>query len=159
MLADVAMRDEHYIIDLCDELLGMKAERQRRFDFLRGDGNPGRRLPVDAFYPTLELVIEYQEKQHGEPVEFWDRRPTVSGIPRGLQRAKYDSRRRRVLPRHGITLVELSNVDFKHGARKRLCRRPKQDKKVLCKKLSKWVTMRKRCSNRHATVGRRSGPG
>jgi len=153
------MRDEYYIIGLCDEILGMKAERQRRFDFLRGDGDPGRMLPVDAFYPTLGLVIEYRERQHSESVEFWDRRPTLSGVSRGLQRAKYDRRRRRVLPRHGIAVVELSYADFEQGARKRLCRRPERDKKVLCKKLREWVTMQKRCPARRAAVSRRSGIG
>jgi len=48
--------DEHYVIDLCDELLGVPAERQYRFDFLRGD--TGVSLPVDAYYPDLNLVIE-----------------------------------------------------------------------------------------------------
>jgi len=153
------MRDEHYIIDLCDEILGEKAERQWRFDFLRGDGDPGRKLPVDAFYPTRGLVIEYRERQHGEPVELWDRRPTISGIPRGLQRAKYDERRRRILPRHRIKLVELSYADFEHGARKRLKRNPERDKKVLCKKLREWVTMKKHCPTPRAAVGRRSGNG
>jgi hypothetical protein len=150
------MRDEHYIIDLCDEVLGMKAERQRRFDFLRGDGNPGRRLPVDAYYPTLNLVIEYREKQHGEPVEFWDKRPTISGISRGRQRLKYDSRRRRVLPRHGIALVELPYADFEHGAGKRLRRNSDRDKKVLRDRLSKWIAMKKHCPTPRAAGGRRS---
>ena len=40
--------DEHYVIDLCDEVLGLKASRQHRFDFLKGD--TGVRLPVDAYY-------------------------------------------------------------------------------------------------------------
>lgn len=153
------MRDELYIIDLCDEILGMKAERQRKFDFLRGDGNPGRRLPVDAFYPILSLVVEYRERQHGESVEFWDKRPTVSGIPRGLQRAKYDTRRRRILSRHGMKLVELSYGDFEHDARKRLCRHPRQDKEVLSKKLREWVSMGRHRRTRCAVVGRRSGSG
>ena len=29
--------DESYILNLCDEILGVKAVRQKRFDFLRGD--------------------------------------------------------------------------------------------------------------------------
>ena len=29
--------DEHYIINLCDDVLGEKASRQHSFDFLRGD--------------------------------------------------------------------------------------------------------------------------
>jgi hypothetical protein len=151
------VRDEHYIIDLCDEILGEKAERQWRFDFLRGDGKPGRRLPVDAFYPTLRLVIEYRERQHGEPVEFWDRRPTISGIPRGLQRARYDERRRQVLPREGIRLVELSYEDFEHNRHKRLHRDRDRDKRVLLEKLREWITMEKHCPTPRAAGGRRSG--
>ena len=39
-------KDETYVIDLCDEVLGIKAIRQHRFPFLKGDGNS--LLPVDA---------------------------------------------------------------------------------------------------------------
>ena len=49
--ADV--RGEIYVIDLCDELLGERASRQHRFDWLVGDpGRDGRprALLVDAFY-------------------------------------------------------------------------------------------------------------
>ena len=59
--------DEYYVIDLCDEVLGRKAERQKRFDFLKGD--KGHTLPVDAFYKDLNLVIEYYERQHTEEVK------------------------------------------------------------------------------------------
>lgn len=48
--------DEAYILDICDTLLKQKGLRQHRFDFLRGDS--GVKLPVDAYYPTLNLVIE-----------------------------------------------------------------------------------------------------
>ena len=48
--------DEFYVINLCDEVLGANASRQHTFDFLRGDGTPGRWLPVDAYYPELNLV-------------------------------------------------------------------------------------------------------
>ena len=65
ILSKESHRDEDYIIDLCDKILGLKALRQHRFDFLRGDpkrnGKPGVRLPVDAFYDSKNLVIEYYE--------------------------------------------------------------------------------------------------
>ena len=51
--------DEFYIIDLCDKILHQKASRQHKFDFLVGD--TGHRLPVDAYYEELKLVVEYQE--------------------------------------------------------------------------------------------------
>ena len=64
------MRDEEYILSLCDALLGRKPLRQHRFSFLLGDS--GRRLPVDAFYSDLKLVIEYRERQHTEAVALFD---------------------------------------------------------------------------------------
>jgi hypothetical protein len=113
-------RDEIYVLDLCDRVLGCPSSRQHRFDFLRGD--KGHRLPVDAFYKELGLVIEYRERQHTESVPFFDRRPTVSGVPRSIQRRIYDDRRRRQCRRHRLTLVELSFDEFPHNGRRRLLR-------------------------------------
>lgn len=129
------MRDETYIIDICDEVLGAISNRQHRFDFLRGD--KGHKLPVDAYYPDLALVIEYRERQHIEPVQFFDRRMTVSGVPRGQQRYLYDQRRRDVLPKHLIHLVELTVTEFQHR-RKRLVRNREDDVNVIRSHLSNF---------------------
>lgn len=123
-------RDEDYVINLCDKILGLKASRQHRFDFLVGD--TGANLPVDAYYPTLNLVIEYREQQHTESVKFWNK-TTASGISRDEQRAKYDQRRRDILPKHGIKLVEISYSDLKHGSNKRLLRNEECDREVIDK--------------------------
>jgi hypothetical protein len=112
--------DESYIIDLCDQVLNAKALRQHRFLFLRGD--TGISLPVDAYYPELNLVIEYCEKQHTEPVKFFDKRQTASGVSRGEQRKIYDQRRRDVLPEHGLVLVEFGYWEFEHTRTKKLIR-------------------------------------
>ena len=64
-------KDETYILDLCDEILNRTSQRQYRFSFLLGDpGKNGscRKLPVDAYYENLNLVIEYKERQHTESV-------------------------------------------------------------------------------------------
>lgn len=119
--------DEYYVIDLCDEVLGQKASRQQTFDFLRGDGEPGRKLLVDAYYPKLKLVVEYKERQHTESVAFFNKKTTVSGVSRDEQRRIYDQRRRDVLPKHGIRLVEISYSDLQHDSRKRLLRNRKTD--------------------------------
>ncbi|MCM1139820.1 MAG: hypothetical protein NC453_14730 [Muribaculum sp.] len=124
--------DEHYVIDLCDEILGVSAKRQHRFDFLRGDS--GVALPVDAFYPNLNLVIEYHEFQHTQPTPFFDNKTTVSGVSRGEQRRIYDERRQQVLPVHGIKLIVISYTDF--GTSKRLNRNKVYDKQVVKKILS-----------------------
>lgn len=90
--------DEHYVLDLCDEVLGEVALRQHRFPWLSGDpsSKTGRvvLLPVDGYWPGLRLVVEFYERQHSEAVPFFDKpdRITVSGVPRGQQRALYDER-------------------------------------------------------------------
>ena len=125
--------DESYIIDLCDEALGLVASRQHKFVFLTGDA--GTKLPVDAYYKELALVIEYRERQHTEEVKFFDRRNTVSGVSRGEQRRIYDQRRRDVLPAHDITLIELNYSDFEYTSSKKLLRRRKEDLEVIRHKL------------------------
>lgn len=129
--------DEFYVIDLCDKILGQQALRQHTFDFLRGDGNPGRKLPVDAYYPALNLVIEYRERQHTESVAFFNRKETVSGVSRDEQRRIYDQRRRDVLPKHGIRLIEISYSDLNHDSRKRLTRNRTSDISALKRILGK----------------------
>lgn len=135
--------DEHYVIDLCDDVLGEIASRQYRFEFLRGDPNKrnplGDRLPVDAYYESLNLVVEYYERQHTESVQYFNKRNTVSGVTRDEQRRIYDERRRNVLPQNGIDLVVLSYSDFNHDAHKRLVRNRKADIEVVKQKLLKYI--------------------
>ena len=128
-----AKSDEAYVLDLCDEVLKLKGQRQYRFDFLTGDS--GTRLPVDIYYPGLKLVIEYRERQHTEPVKFFDRRLTVSGISRGEQRKKYDALRRKLLPKNGLKLIELGYDDFEHQSSKKLVRNKKVDLEVIKNKV------------------------
>jgi hypothetical protein len=125
--------DEAYIIDLCDEVLKLKGLRQHRFDFLRGDS--GTKLPVDAYYPTLNLVVEYYERQHSEAVPHFDKRMTVSGISRGEQRKLYDERRRIELPKNGIDLVIFDYTEFQHTSGKRLIRDKIYDTNIIATKL------------------------
>ena len=80
--------DEYYIIGLCNEVLGKTALQQYKFDFLLGDS--GRKLPVDAYYKGLNLVVEYCEYQHTGSVPLFDDTITVSWVTRGVQRQIYD---------------------------------------------------------------------
>jgi hypothetical protein len=135
--------DEHYLIDLCDKVLGRKARRQHRFDFLIGDASPttGKcvRLPVDAYYADLKLVVEIMERQHDEAVPLFDRRKTVSGISRGEQRRAYDARRVELLPKKGISLVVLDVADFPISGGKKLRRVPQHDEGVVRMKLQQFL--------------------
>lgn len=128
--------DENYVIDLCDEVLNIKANRQARFDFLRGDKNSrqtARTLPVDAYYVSLNMVIEYCETQHDEEVPFFDKphKLTISGVHRGMQRKKYDERRRILLPVNGIYLLPIYYHAFPHNKQKRIIRNKEQDLSIV----------------------------
>ena len=139
--------DESYIIDRCDRVLCRKAKRQHRFDFLRGDPSPkngqGAKLPVDAYYEDIALVIEFMESQHSIPTAHFDKpdKMTVSGVHRGEQRRKYDKRRRKVLPSHGIKLVVLDVSQFSTTGtgRKKLRRDQDYDERVIGKKLARFL--------------------
>ncbi|WP_078321672.1 hypothetical protein [Mycobacteroides chelonae] len=115
-MASRADSDECYVLDLCDEILGIPARRQQRFDWLRGDPSPtrprGSTLPVDGYWPQLGLVVEFQEEQHTLPSPFFDRRQTVSGVGRGEQRRLYDERKRTVIPERGLRLVVIEKSAF-----------------------------------------------
>jgi hypothetical protein len=91
---------------------------------LRGDA--GTKLPVDAYFPKHALVLEYREQQHladrADSYKLWDRKPTVSGMSRREQRAKYDQLRERQVPAHGLSLVVVSTGDLASDARGRLLR-------------------------------------
>jgi hypothetical protein len=134
------VKDEHYILDICDNVLKLKSSRQHRFDFLRGDiGKKGYSvpLPVDAYYAELNFVIEYKERQHTESVAFFDKPNviTASGVHRGEQRKIYDKRKIDVLAEHKILVIELSYTDFIHNKQKRIIRNSINDNKVVEDKL------------------------
>ena len=92
-----------------------------------------RKLPVDAYYPSLNLVIEYREEQHTKPVAHFDNPhiKTVSGVHRGEQRKLYDQRRRDILPKHGLRLLEVPYNLFTCNSRGRIIRNRGNDKKTL----------------------------
>lgn len=135
--------DEYYVIDLCDKIFGIKGKRQHRFDFLLGDKNEKGnqvKLPVDVYYPTLNCVIEYTENQHTSENKFFDKpdRQTVSGVHRGEQRKIYDQRRREILPKHGIILIEIPYHTFVCDRNDKIIRNPQLDEKTVKKLLSKY---------------------
>ncbi|MBK8460124.1 MAG: hypothetical protein WAS07_06500 [Micropruina sp.] len=123
---------EAYVLNLCDQVLGEVGRRQARFDWLLGD--PGKRggrvkLPVDGYWPSANLVVEYRELQHDRPVPHFDKphRLTVSGVHRGLQRAIYDARRDELIPGNGIRLVVITPNDLDATPRGRLRRNVNDD--------------------------------
>jgi hypothetical protein len=142
--AESKTKDEHYILALCDKIFGIKSYRQHKFDFLLGDPNKKgvtAKLPVDSYYQDLNLVVEYRERQHTESVNFFDKpnKMTVSGVHRGEQRRIYDERRRKILPKHNIDLIEISVTDFNYDTQKRIIRNPEKDIEIVKQKLQKYL--------------------
>ena len=62
---------------------------------------------------------------------------TVCGIDRGEQRKLYDQKRRDLLPKHDIILIELNYSDYEHTKGKKLVRNREDDFKVIKEKLEK----------------------
>lgn len=133
--------DEAYVLDLCDEALGVPGSRQHRFDWLLGDrGKSGRRvrLPVDGYWAERQLVVEYRELQHDQPNRHFDKpdRLTVSGVHRGLQRAIYDQRRDELIPARGLRLVVIRPSDLAANKRGRLLRHQVEDLAAVARVLA-----------------------
>ncbi|MFE5879598.1 hypothetical protein [Streptomyces hydrogenans] len=133
--------DEAYVVGLCSKVLGEAALTQHKFDWLLGDpGTSGRqaKLPVDAYWPGHQLVVEYRELQHGQSMPHFDKpdRLTVSGVHRGEQRALYDARRDAEIPAHGLRLVVVRPANLDADSRGRLRRSTASDLAALKKILA-----------------------
>jgi hypothetical protein len=140
--------DESYIIDLCDELLNEKAARQHTFDFLVGDvhqdGRSRTQLPLDAYYLDLNLVIEYIEMQQAPDADTTldkQDKMTISGVRRAEQRKIYNRRKREVLRKKQINLVEIKYTDFELDSQNKLIRDNEKATKVLKKILKKFIKL------------------
>lgn len=132
-----ALSDESYVIDLCDTILKRKAERQKRFDFLLGDlhkdGKTKTKLPVDAYYAGLKLVVEFTEVQPKKPAHQLIKRETkmASGPNRAAQKKIYDKRRAEVLPKNDIQLVVIPHNIFKYNDQHKIIRNTEKDLKTV----------------------------
>jgi hypothetical protein len=137
--------DEAYIIDLCDTVLGEKAERQKRFDFLLGDlhkdGKTRTQLPVHAYYENLKLVVQYLEMQLPESNEGIEKtnNQSITGISRSEQRKIYDKRRAEILPENGITFIELAYTAFTCDSSYKIVRNVMTDLEIVKTTLNEFL--------------------
>lgn len=130
-----ASSDEYYLINLCDELLQQSASRQHKFGFILGDYHKDEKtrtaLPVDAYYPTANLVLEFQQVVD-DSIEFGKPgRNTISGVDRAEQRQIYALRKRKALLVKDIPLIEIDFTVFALDADNKLVRNQDADVKVL----------------------------
>ena len=119
--------DENYVIDLCDEVLGIKANRQHRFGFFCPNGDQLTPL-VTAYYEVLNLVVEYRDSAapYNEPAP-----------PRTVTPHWHDQLRRDVLRQHGFRLLEIDYHELAYDGSKYLLRDAVHDKPIIAKKLTK----------------------
>ena len=134
--------DEHYLVGLCNELIGEQASQQHKFGFLLGDyhkdGKKRTALPIDAFYREANLAIEFKSDQTG--FRPGDNKITASGVTRTEQRKIYDARKRDVLKEEGIKLIEIQYGAFDASEDRKLTRNKEADLKVLSAFLGGLIT-------------------
>ncbi len=75
-------------------------------------------------------MVEYHERQHSEPVPFFDNKVTSTGMLRGAQRKLYDARKAALIPHHGLTLLVIDYRDFFHKKGK-IVRDPARDREIV----------------------------
>jgi len=74
--------------------------RQATFDWLKGDKN--WRLRCDAYFSNQQLIIEFDGKQHFEPIEFF-------GGEKAFKRIQANDAIKNILiPSHGIKLIRIA---------------------------------------------------
>lgn len=94
--------NEAKAIKLVAKILGARKIEINKgvFDWLEGD--TGMRLRVDAWFPNENLVLEYHGIQHFKPSKLMDKRKG-----RAEQRKRYTLLRQKLIPKHGINLIEI----------------------------------------------------
>lgn len=123
-ILNIENSDEFYLVNLCDELLKAKASRKHTFDTLVGKlhkkGKTRTKLPLDAYYEDLKLVIEFFEKKD-----------TEESSEREAQRKFYDQRKKVVLEKKEIHLIDVNYALFECNENDRLIRNNENDRSIL----------------------------
>lgn len=78
--------------------------RQKKFKGLLGTG--GGNLSYDFYLPSHNLLIEYNGKQHYQPMEYF------GGNKQFETQLEHDKRKRNYAKENGIELIEISYLDF-----------------------------------------------
>lgn len=136
--------DEFYIVDLCDQLLSEKASRKHTFSNLLGDmhkrGKTRTKLPIAAYYEIANLAIEFVEKPNNSAAYLAKLEAiTSTGISRAEQIIKYNKRRREVLEKKEINLIEVDYASFECDDQKNLIRNKDADLSLLKKILKQYL--------------------
>jgi hypothetical protein len=104
-----------YVLELVDELVGEPGWRDHRFRWLTEDEPDDERrrmssplLPVDAYYPSRQLVVQYRDRRQAG-----------------------DRRREQLIPRQGIALVTITPEVLATDRRGRVAQRRDADARAI----------------------------
>jgi len=135
--------DEHYLTNHCDDLLGVPALRNFKFNFILGnyhkDGKTRSALPVSAYYPEHNLVIEYIVPEGAISIDH-PKRQTSEGTKRAELMGIYAERKKRGLQEKGVNFVEVPYASFTMDENGDLVREEEKDLAVLKAYLKGFLT-------------------
>ncbi|WP_299218183.1 hypothetical protein [uncultured Aquimarina sp.] len=121
--------DEYYLVNLCDELLQQKASRKHTFDTLVGNlhkrGKGRTKLPLDAYYEDLKLVLEFFRKN--EDTDELDEKEKA----RKAQIKYYNQLKRKAILTKKLRLIEINYALFECNDANKLFRNTEKDRLVL----------------------------
>ncbi|WP_430411725.1 hypothetical protein [Kordia sp.] len=128
-ILDIKNSDENYLLDLCDELLAKKASRKHTFDTLVGNlhkrGKGRTKLPLDAYYENLKLVIEFF--QNNKPFEELDEKEQA----RITQIKYYDELKKEAVLKKRFRYMKINYAQFECDENGKLIRNTENDTIVL----------------------------
>lgn len=128
-ILDIKNSDENYLLDLCDELLAQKASRKHTFDTLVGNlhkrGKGRTKLPLDAYYKDLKLVIEFFQKERS--FEDLDEKEQA----RVTQIKYYDELKKEAVLNKKFRYMKINYAQFECNENDKLIRNTENDTIVL----------------------------
>lgn len=128
-LLTIQNSDEYYLVNLCDELLKQKASRKHTFHTLVGNlhkkGKGRTKLPLDAYYEDLKLVLEFFDK-NGTKDELDDKEQA-----RKAKIKYYDQLKKKAILNKKLRLIEINYALFECNEVNKLVRNTENDMLVL----------------------------
>lgn len=128
-LRTIQNSDEYYLVNLCDELLKQKASRKHTFGTLVGNlhkrGKGRTKLPLDAYYEDLKLVLEFFEKNVA--TDELDEKEQA----RKAQIKYYDQLKKKAILNKKLRLIEINYALFECNDANKLIRNTENDRLVL----------------------------
>ncbi|QHI36909.1 hypothetical protein IMCC3317_22790 [Kordia antarctica] len=128
-ILDIKNSDENYLLNICDELLGQEASRKHTFDTLVGNlhkrGKGRTKLPVDAYYKELKLVMEFF--QQNKPFEELDEKEQA----RITQIKYYDELKKEAVLAKSFRYMKINYAQFECDEANKLIRNTENDTLVL----------------------------